>query len=184
MDLNDVRPRLPETIVTARLELRRPAFADVQAITLLANNKKISDMLSTLPHPYTDEDAIWFLNNRARSDTEHPYAITLKRGAFIGMCGLTVKPRAEPEIGYWLGEPYWGSGYASEAAGALVDAIFATRATPVITARALAVNAASCRVLEKLGFRFVCMRIEDYGDHPDQAIRHFEIEAESRRRTP
>jgi RimJ/RimL family protein N-acetyltransferase len=181
MDLNEIRPRLPQTIATARLELRRPVFADVPAITVLANNKKISDMLSNLPHPYTSEDAIWFLENRARSDTEHSYAVTMADGLFVGMCGLIVKPDTLPEIGYWLGEAHWGAGLASEAAAGLIEAIFAAGA-PVVTARALAVNAASCRVLEKLGFTLTDDRIGDCGQHKGVRVRFFALEATMRRR--
>lgn len=179
MELAEIRSRLPETIVTARLELRRPVFADVPAITVLANNKKISDMLSNLPHPYTSEDAIWFLENRARSETEHGYAVTLKDGTFVGMCGLTVNPGEQPEIGYWLGEPHWGAGLAGEAAAGLIDALFAAGA-PVVTARALAVNDASCRVLERLGFALTDDRIDDCGVHKGVRVRFYALDAGER----
>ncbi|MEX0628774.1 MAG: GNAT family N-acetyltransferase [Cucumibacter sp.] len=181
MGINEIRGGLPEPIETARLVLRRPIFAHVPALTELANNRKISDMLADLPHPYTSEDAISFIENRARSETGHAFAITLRAGALIGMCGLKLKDGNGPEIGYWLGEPHWGAGYASEAANALVDALFATGIVPSLVARAMAVNEASCHLLEKLGFSLVADRVEDCGRHAGVRVRSYALEAAARR---
>lgn len=175
---------LPEPIETTRLVLRRPRAADAEALRALADNPRIAAMLANLPNPYTFEDAVAFVTERARSDRQHAFLITLRAGTLIGVAGVKLQPGRPPELGYWLGEAFWGSGYASEAAAAFVDAIFATGEAPVVTARALAHNSASCRVLAKLGFRFLGMRIEDCGDHPNQPVRHFEIEATDRRGAP
>ncbi|MHB1111305.1 MAG: GNAT family N-acetyltransferase, partial [Devosia sp.] len=100
-------------------------------------------------------DAVAFVEIFAQRADERAYAITLD-GQFIGVVGFTYFQDGEPpELGYWLGEPYWGKGYMSEAVKALLDAAFATRQYPRIKSRALASNAASLNVLEKAGFKRV-----------------------------
>ena len=181
MDLNELRGALPEPICTRRLALRRPVFADVPALALLANNKNIANMLANLPHPYTSEDAISFIEHRARGDTEHAFAITLADGPLIGVCGITIKQARPPEIGYWLGETYWGAGYATEVAAALVDAVFTAGPFPEVTAWALAANPASCRVLEKTGFSLKDDKTDDSGRHSGARVKTYAIDAAARR---
>jgi RimJ/RimL family protein N-acetyltransferase len=60
----------------------------------------------------------------------------------------------KPELGYWLGTPYWGHGYATEAVRALIDAFFAYSEGDEITACARVINPASRRVLERCGFAY------------------------------
>jgi RimJ/RimL family protein N-acetyltransferase len=180
MTINEIRNALPEPIETARLILRRPVFAHAPALTALANNRKIADMLESLPHPYTSEDAIAFIETKARSDAEHSYAITLKSGDLIGMCGIKLGNAAAPELGYWLGEPHWGAGYAGEAVKALVDALFATGLVASLQARALAVNEASCHVLERLGFVLVSDKLDDCGRHKGVRVKAYALDAMAR----
>lgn len=184
MNPNPISAALPESIETRRLVLRRPVATDAGALTKLADNPRIAAMLANLPSPYTLEDAFAFILERARSDRQHAFLITLKGSALVGVTGIKLQDGRPPELGYWIAEDHWGAGFASEAAAAFLDAIFATGLAPVVTARVLAHNPASCRVLEKLGFRFLDERIEDCGDHPNQPVRHFEIEAPARRRAP
>ena len=89
--------------------LRAPCRADISAIATLADNRKIHAM-TTLPYPYSQHDAEAFVETFARSQAEHAYAIALPDDELIGMVGLHLDPGADPEIGYWLGEPYWGRG--------------------------------------------------------------------------
>jgi RimJ/RimL family protein N-acetyltransferase len=180
MTMNELRSALPEPIQTERLILRRPIFAHVPALTALANNRKIADMLESLPHPYTSEDAIAFIETKARSEVEHSYAITLKSGELIGMCGVKLGDAAALELGYWLGEPHWGAGYASEAVKALVDSLFATSVFAVLKARALAVNEASCHLLERLGFVLVSDKMDDCGRHKGVRVKAYALDAMAR----
>ncbi len=145
------RDALPHRIATARLVLRAPIRGDVQGLVRLADNKVIAERLARLPHPYTQKDALAFIEQFAQRPDERPYAITLD-DQFVGVAGFTFRPDAPPELGYWLGEPYWGRGLMSEAAKALVEAAFATRIIDRLVARALTSNLASQRVLEKAGF--------------------------------
>lgn len=149
--MHDLKDRLPDTITTTRLALVRPGTEHVSALAHLANNQNINRWMSRLPFPYAEADARAFIDNFARCDGEHSYAITLRTGAFIGMVGLHFVDGELPELGYWLGEPYWGQGYGSEAAGAVVSAARDTGFT-ALRSRALSSNDRSLGVLRKVGF--------------------------------
>jgi RimJ/RimL family protein N-acetyltransferase len=145
------RDALPHRITTPRLTLRAPIRGDVPDLVRLADNRVIAERLARLPSPYTRADGVAFVEIFAQRPDERPYAIVLDE-RFIGVVGLSFHPGAAPELGYWLGEPYWRRGLMSEAAKAVCDAAFATRRIERIIARALPTNLASQRVLEKLGF--------------------------------
>lgn len=148
------RDLLPGKIETERLILRQPIRGDVPALVALADNRKIADMLARLPHPYTRADGIAFVEIMAISANERPYAITLKKdGTLIGIIGFSFEDGHPPELGYWLGEPHWGRGFASEAAKGLIAAADATKAFPVIAAWAKAHNHGSIGVLTKAGLK-------------------------------
>jgi len=166
---------LPDAIKTARLLLRAPDIADADAMQRLANNKTIHKFLARLPHPYKRADALDFITNMARNDNEHAYAIIAQTGEFIGIISLRFKTDAPPELGYWLGEPFWGQGYASEAANALVKAAFA-RGIDKIFARAIANNKGSINVLEKCGFKKTGEHLDDCGPHEGAMVAFFERE--------
>lgn len=142
-------------LVTERLVLRPPHEDDLEELAELADNREVAGMLARMPHPYAMADARQFLQSiRDEHHAGCTYAIALGlNGAFIGCAGLDASPRGL-ELGYWIGEPYWGRGYATEAAHALVDLAF--RATPIETLHASCrvVNAPSRRVIHKCGFQY------------------------------
>jgi len=148
------RDALPHRIATPRLMLRAPIRGDVPDLVRLADNRKIYEVLTRLPNPYTRADGIGFVEIFAQRPDERPYAITLGE-QFIGVVGFSYHSGEPPEIGYWLGEPYWGKGYMSEAVKALLEAAFATGLYPRLKGRALKTNVASLHVMEKAGFRRV-----------------------------
>lgn len=164
IDTQALRTALPDRLETARLILRAPDLSDAPALAHLANNRKIHAMLTRLPHPYGEDNAITFISEIARGQSEQAYAIISREHGFIGVVSLIFTRNDLPEIGYWIGEPYWGQGFASEAAGALLAATLAIG--PVsIKARARADNAASRNVLRKLGFTETGEIIPDCGPH-------------------
>jgi RimJ/RimL family protein N-acetyltransferase len=152
LTLRRIRDSLPGRISTKRLVLRAPIRGDVPDLVRLADNKTIAEKLARLPSPYTRADAIGFIEIFAQRPDERPYAITLDE-KFIGVVGFTFFEGKPPELGYWLGEPHWGKGYMTEAARALIEAAHRTHHFELIAARALADNAGSLNVLEKLGFK-------------------------------
>ena len=145
-----------EPIVTERLVLRLIEARDRQRLIKLANNFRVSKNLSTMPYPYTDAVADEWLGKQAElwaSGKAAVLAITLD-GELIGGTGIGVRDVDDWELGYWLGEPYWNRGYASEAATALRDYAFDGLKLDRIVAGHFADNHASGRILTKLGFRY------------------------------
>ena len=120
----------------------------------LADNKAIAEKLVRLPSPYTRADAVGFVEIFAQRPDERPYAITLGE-KLIGVVGFTFVEGEAPALGYWLGEPYWGKGFMTEAAKGFIEAAHKTQGFEVIAARALVDNQGSLNVLGKLGFKQV-----------------------------
>lgn len=145
-------------IETNRLTLRKPQCDDIDAISTLANNPAVANMLSRMPHPYGKQDAADFVKKvNALAFGNCVYAITLTtNGTVIGCCGIEQKDgREQKEIGYWLGQDHWGKGYATEAIHALVDMAFADNAIKELVAHCRIGNYASRRILQKSGFQFL-----------------------------
>ena len=83
------------------------------------------------------------------------YAVTIaESGAFVGSAGLNGTERGL-ELGYWIGEPYWGLGYATEAAHALVDLAFRATDIQILHVACRVINDGSRRVIHKCGFQYV-----------------------------
>lgn len=143
-----LKDRLPTTIRTQRLVLVTPTLAHAPAIAALANNANVHKWMARLPFPYGLSDAEFFINEIVPEAAS--YAI-LRDGILIGIVGLHFADGQVPELGYWLGEPHWGHGYATEAAQALVAAAHAAGAR-ALRSRALSDNHASRNVLGKAGF--------------------------------
>jgi RimJ/RimL family protein N-acetyltransferase len=169
-----LRDMLPGKIETKRLVLRAPIRGDVPDLVKLADNKTIAERLVRLPSPYTRADAIGFIEIFSQRADERPYAITLA-GHLIGVIGLSFHEGRPPELGYWLGEPYWGKGYMTEAGRALIDAAHSTHQYDVIGARALADNTASLHVLEKLGFQRLGKAKREEGVHAGKPMVLLEL---------
>lgn len=146
---------------TRRLWLRWPRLADVSAIVRLAGEKVVADMTARIPHPYTPQDAERFVFHARQSNADGnglQLAITLKGkpSAPIGMAGISPHPETgQPQLGYWIGTPFWGQGYATEAARAIIDAYFSYAGPAELHAEARVINPASRRVIEKCGFAYL-----------------------------
>jgi RimJ/RimL family protein N-acetyltransferase len=138
---------------TERLVLRRPTLADVKAIARLANDRRVAQNTSRLPHPYTVSDAEFFVGYVAQQPRDTNFVITYG-GDVLGTVGIDLGNPDVPEVGYWLGVPYWGQGYATEAARAVIDFAFEEFGSNELRAGARVVNPASRRVLEKCGFQW------------------------------
>ncbi|WP_242218994.1 GNAT family N-acetyltransferase [Shinella zoogloeoides] len=156
-----LRPERPRTdcpiLLSPRLVMRAPHEDDIDALAHLANNANIANMVARMPHPYTVADAADFVRRtRAGTIGKCVYAITkADNGAFLGCCGIEPHEDGRTvELGYWLGEPYWNDGYATEAAHALIDMVFRTRDVEQIDARCRVMNIPSRRVIQKCGFQF------------------------------
>jgi RimJ/RimL family protein N-acetyltransferase len=138
---------------TKRLALRAPQLEDAKAVAMLANDRRIAENTARIPHPYREADATSFIAGANKPSGDALFLITLRDGTIVGSCGLMLQDET-PELGYWLGVPYWGKGYATEALHALIDYAFTDLAHAALQAGARVTNPASRRVLEKCGFQW------------------------------
>jgi RimJ/RimL family protein N-acetyltransferase len=146
------------TLHTARLRLRAFAPEDAPVVQRLAGDFAVADTTLRIPHPYEDgmaEAWIASLADEYQAGRQVVFAITLTGTAeLIGAIGLTIQhEHRRAELGYWIGRPFWGRGYATEAAGAVLAWGFGALELNRIFARHFARNPASGRVLEKIGMR-------------------------------
>jgi RimJ/RimL family protein N-acetyltransferase len=138
-----------------RCELRRWRASDAASLVRNANNVNVAKHLrDRFPHPYTWQDAQAFLAAACGEEPQTNFAIDVA-GEAVG--GLGYVPgsdveRYSAEVGYWLGESYWGRGVVTEALALFTRHAFAELGLLRLFALPLADNAASIRVLQKVGF--------------------------------
>lgn len=135
---------------TNRLLLRRPELEDAASISLLAGDFDVAIMTGTIPHPYSEGMAESWIAGVQAGEEGAAFAIDLG-GELIGCVGYRAHGD-HAEMGYWLGKPFWGRGYATEAASALIQHAFAAEGFAYLTAGHFKENPASARVIAKLGF--------------------------------
>lgn len=141
-------------IRTERLLLRRFVSSDAEAVHGLADDTRLAAMMSRLPHPYLAEMAeAWFAGHDADIAEQREYPLAVLHGeVLVGCVSLMHYAGGSGELGYWVGVPYWGRGYATEAARAMLAFGREHLGLGQATARCMADNGASARVLEKCGF--------------------------------
>ena len=129
--------------------------SDAESLLRHANNRNIwLNLRDAFPHPYTKHDARAYIRSVRERSPETTFAIAVDDEA-VGSIGFVLRTdveRVSAEIGYWLGEPFWGRGITSEALAALTRYAIDTHRLTRIYALPFAWNLASCRVLEKAGY--------------------------------
>jgi ribosomal-protein-alanine N-acetyltransferase len=141
------------------LTLRPFAEADAAPLFEYARNPNVARYTLWDAHVCIDETLTFvrdYASLRYREGMAEPYAIALTPDSTpIGSCGCfwASQPNRSMELGYWLGEPFWGRGLAAEACRVLLAHVFREYAPVRIQARVIAGNASSSRVLDKLGFQ-------------------------------
>ena len=145
-----------------KIVLREWEKEDIEALLKLANNRKVSDNLrDRFPYPYTREDAeAWLAINE--NNPEHKSFVIEVDGLFTGGCGIFPRDdvyRLSAEIGYWIGEPYWGKGIATETIRQLLEKakIFYPQMVRIF-AEVFEHNKHSMKALEKNGFYLESIR--------------------------
>jgi len=132
---------------------------DEESLVRHADNRKIArNLRDAFPHPYTMADAQHWIQIANPGKPIRNFAIVVDGNA-VGGIGLVLKDdvfRRSAEIGYWLGEEFWGRGIVTEAARAVTDYAFATFDLCRVFAGVFECNPASMRVLEKAGYEFEC----------------------------
>jgi len=143
-------------IETRRLALRSPGAQDISRLTALANDPAVARMTLRMPHPFSIADAEDFVLRVAGQDPARAQTFLIEHEDHgpVGVMGLFEDHDPAPEVGYWIGRPFWGRGYATEALqGALVWASKRWRRRALMAGH-FADNPASGRVLEKAGFLY------------------------------
>jgi len=147
-------------LMTERLRLRALEMSDCARVTELAGDKRIYDMTLLIPHPYSVQQAEDWIGSHAahwarwRADWTMNFAIRSKASnELMGVIGLVGVPRHKrAELGYWIGAPYWGSGFMTEAARTVVEFAFETLGANRLEAGVFEGNSGSMNVLRKAGF--------------------------------
>jgi [ribosomal protein S5]-alanine N-acetyltransferase len=146
---------LPERITLYPVVLRPFTFADAPRVRALAGDAELAEPTSLIPHPYGEGVADqWIATHAALRDrgTAFIYAVTrADDGLLVGAVEVRPAPEALDSLGYWVGRPHWGQGYATAALRAIIAISFGYLDCNSLTASHLARNAASGRVLEKCG---------------------------------
>ena len=144
-----------------KVRLREWKRSDAEALAKIANNKKIWDNVrDRLPHPYTIKDAKEWLDLAREQKIATTFCIEAD-GELAGSIGIIIRDdvyRKTVEIGYFVGEEYWGKGIATEAVGQMVDYVKKQFDVVRIFAEVFEYNKASMKVLEKNGFYLECIR--------------------------
>jgi len=147
--------KYPE-ILTERLLLRGFQPADAPAVQRLAGSTEVAEMTLNIPHPYQDgmaED--WMASHQQdfNSGAGVVFAmVDVQSDNLVGAIGLMITERFKrAELGYWVGHPFWGRGYATEAAQAVLKYGFEKLQLNKIYATHMTRNPASGRVMQKIG---------------------------------
>lgn len=146
------------TLETARLLLRPFTLSDAPEVQRLAGAREVAQGAYDIPHPYEDGIAEWWIG-RHQPEFEQGIGVTfavVRRddAALVGGIGLRLNRRAQhAEMGYWMGLPYWGQGYGTEAAAAVVRYGFSVLDLHRIHANHYTRNPASGRIMQKIGMQ-------------------------------
>ena len=136
-------------------DVRSWRTSDAESLLRHANNRNIwLNLRDAFPYPYTKHDARAYIRSVRDRTPETTFAIAVDEEA-VGSIGFVLRTdveRVSAEIGYWLAEPFWGRGIATEALAALTQYAIVAHGLTRIYALPFAWNLASCRVLEKAGY--------------------------------
>lgn len=143
-------------LIEGKVRIRTLRYADREQLTKLANNKKIwLNVRDMFPHPYTIEDAEKFIDMVKLQDPQVTFAIEYDF-KFVGAIGMVLQQdvyRFSAELGYWIGEPYWGKGITTLAVRLICDYAFNKLNMEKLFAGVFQGNEGSKKVLEKCGFQ-------------------------------
>lgn len=140
---------------TERLTLRPFTLADAPALQQLASAYEVALNTLMVPHPYPDGAAeCWIGTHQTEFEEDRAINFAIDDGQLTGAIGLIFKSDGLGEIGYWIGVPFWGRGYASEAVREVVRFGFEERNLHRIFAQHFTRNPASGKVLQKAGMTY------------------------------
>ena len=146
-----MRPLEIQSVVeTPSLRLRPPRLNDAGRLAKLLNDFEVAKMTTSIPHPYGIEDAEQFV----REATPETFVVEHIDHGPIGTVGFSEGEGRRAELGYWIGKPYWGGGFATEAARGAMGWAKSVWNRRHVAARHFVDNPASGEVLCKSGFLY------------------------------
>ena len=157
---------LPERALAFPVSLRPLELRDAPRVQLLAGERAVAETTALIPHPYPDGAADAWIAGQAREQAagrEYTYAVTSSDdGVLVGAIGLRPVATEHGNLGFWIGRPYWGRGYATAAARAVIALGFGLLDIDALAASHLKRNPASGRVMEKCGMHLLGMEKLDH----------------------
>jgi RimJ/RimL family protein N-acetyltransferase len=173
-------------VETERLLLRPHRWKDAERIVQFIGDFEVAGNLARVPHPYSHEDAAMWLDIQTVQANPVPeataFAIEIKGEGYAGAVGVHQSDGSGPVLGYWLGKPFWGNGYMTEAAAAARNWFFGVSDAPALLCGAFHFNAASLAIQRKLGFvetgrsKVYCLARGEDVDHIDTALSRIRFE--------
>ncbi|HUG62305.1 MAG TPA: GNAT family N-acetyltransferase, partial [Methylomirabilota bacterium] len=140
-----------------------PAVTDAPTIAELADNPKVAEMLVGMPHPYRVADAIdWIAEEAPPGGQKYLVARKSEDGTAVPIGAATLDFRRGarlPTLGTWFGPAFWGHGFATEAAHAVIDFAFLHQRHERLSFTCRVTNMAGRRVIEKCGFQFTAQEL-------------------------
>src|SRR5262249_16939486 len=130
-------------IQTERLVLRSPRTQNAKTIPILLNHRPIAENTLRIPHPYGIADAQHFITGANAGAGETVFLIVRRDATVLHACGLAKCAAESAELGYWLAFAFWGNGYATEAARAVIGYAFDDLGYETLDARARVSNPSS-----------------------------------------
>jgi 8-oxo-dGTP diphosphatase len=172
-------------LLTTRLRLVPITAGDVDDVAAIADDWLVVREAPTMPYPYDQDTARRWISDAVRGrlrGTDHVFILRRRDDdRCVGAIGLQTA-QAAAEIGYWLGREFWGSGYATEGVAAVLNFARSTLSVRRVEARVFVENAASARVLEKLGFERLRTERHYFANRGGlRRVQRFRLQAESDR---
>ena len=138
---------------TNNLIIKKPSEKHLKSLIKELNNWNISKWLIEVPYPYTVDDAKYWVK-KSKQD-QYSFNIYLKNKLIGGVSLSNQRENSKWELGYWIGEEYWGNGYAIEACENLISYFFSNTNNSIIYASHMKDNIKSKKIIIKLGFKLV-----------------------------
>ena len=176
------------TLSTSRLVLRPFTLADAPAVQRLAGSPDVASTTLNVPHPYEDGMAeAWISRHAPEFAGKLMVVLAITNAhALVGAISLRLElAHRRAELGYWVGQPHWGQGYATEAAAMMLEYGFTTLELNRIQATHLVRNPASGRVMQKMGMLHEGIQREHFwkNGRPETIARYAILAADRRLRS-
>lgn len=165
------------TLVTERLILRKLEATDANRIENLAGDHEVAKTTLNIPHPYPEGSAVAFIHSTLESERTGKLItraiIEKETNELIGLMAISIHSTFNRgELAYWVGKPYWGQGYGTEAGKAVLQYGFEVLKLNRIYAQSFTTNPGSWRIMEKIGLKYegtLRQHVSRFGQYYDLA---------------